>query len=534
MQRNLEQIKAEILNGETKIGIEFGSTRIKIVLIGKDYSPICDGSHSWENEFDNGFWTYSLDKIWGGLQDSYMNMIDNVKEKYGVVINKVKAIGISAMMHGYMVFDKDDKQLTPFRTWRNSTTLQASKELTTLFNFNIPQRWSIAHLYQAVLNGEKHVEKIDYLTTLAGYIHWRLTGSKVVGVGEASGIIPLENGQNKYNKKMMSIFNSIVDIKNMPWTLNDILPKILAAGENAGQLTVEGARLLDISGNLQSGIPFCPPEGDAETGMVATNSVVPKTGNVSAGTSIFAMIVLDKPLKGVHSEIDVVTTPSGKPVAMVHANNCSSDINSWVSIFEEFSNLLKLDNKKTDIYNLLFTLALNGDDDCGNMMAYNFYSGEHILGISEGRPLFVRKADSKFNLSNFMRMNFYSAFCVLKTGLNILLKEENVNIDRITAHGGLFKVKGVAQNFLADAINAPIAVLDTAGEGGAWGMALLAAYMFEKGTMSFEEFLENKVFTGKEYSLINPTEVGVNSFEKYYKSFYECLPIETQAIRSMK
>lgn len=523
-----------IVGGKAVLGVEFGSTRIKSALIDEQYNVIASGSHEWENKFIDGYWTYSLEEIWNGLQDSYSKLCKDAYERYGVKITKLKAIGVSAMMHGYMAFDKNGEQLAPFRTWRNSTTAVASAELTELFNFNIPQRWCIAHLYQAILNNEPHVKNIDHLTTLAGYVHWKLTGRKAVGVGEASGIVPLDDDGKYYSEEAIARFGNLDAVKKMPWKLRDLLPEVLFAGDNAGYLTEEGAKLLDVSGNLQHGVPFCPPEGDAETGMTATNSVKAKTGNISAGTSIFAMITLDKPLKRYHPEIDVVTTPVGKQVAMVHCNNCTSDINAWVDIFAQFAESAGLVISRNELFKILFTEALKGDDDCAEMVSYNFHSGEHIVELAEGRPLFARSPKSKFTLANFIKSHLYSAFCVLKYGLEILYKQENVQIDELVAQGGLFKVENVAQQFLTDALNTPIVVRDTAGEGGAWGMALLAAYMFEKDNLPFEEFLDNKVFLGNNGDCTHPVINGVKGFDRYYQRYLDCLDVEKEAVKRLK
>ncbi|MCH5152637.1 MAG: FGGY-family carbohydrate kinase [Clostridiales bacterium] len=530
----MKQLADYILNGNAVLGVEFGSTRIKAVLIGSDKSVLASGSHEWENKLIDGYWTYSLDAIWRGLQDSYAKLCEDVHERYGVKITKLKAIGISAMMHGYMPFDNKGNLLVPFRTWRNSTTAVASAQLSELFKFNIPQRWSIAHLYQAVLNNEPHIKSIRYLTTLAGYVHWQLTGRKAVGVGEASGIIPLDSDGKTYNTEMVKRFESIASVAKMPWKLSDILPEILPAGENAGYLTAEGAKLLDVSGNLQQGAPFCPPEGDAQTGMTATNSVKPKTGNISAGTSIFAMLTLDKPLRKYYREIDVVTTPVGNQVAMVHCNNCTSDINAWVDVFEQFATSLGLNLSRSQLFNLLFTEALKGDGDCSEMVSYNFYSGEHIVELTEGRPILVRGPKSKLTLANLVKTNLYSAFCVLRYGLDILYKEENVKIDKIVAQGGLFKVKNVAQQFLSDALKTPIVVRDTAGEGGAWGMALLAAYMFEKDNLPFDKYLDDKVFCQQKGDCCNPSSDGMTGFDRYYQRFLDCLEVEREAVRRLR
>ena len=498
-------MKDAIINGRTALGIEFGSTRIKAVLVDDKNNLIGTGGHSWENKYENGVWTYSLDDIWGGLQDCYSQLAQNVKDKYGVAIETVGSIGFSAMMHGYMAFDKEDKLLVPFRTWRNTITEEAADKLTELFGFNIPQRWSIAHLYQAILNGEDHVKDITYFTTLAGYIHWQLTGEKVLGVGEASGMFPI-----------------------------DIIPKVLTAGEKAGILTEEGAKLLDVSGNLKGGIPLCPPEGDAGTGMVATNSVAVRTGNVSAGTSVFAMIVLEKPLKNVHREIDLVTTPVGDAVAMVHCNNCSSDINAWMNLFKEFADCFGCNIDKGDIYEVLYKKSQEGDKDGGGLLAYNYFSGEHVTGFEEGRPVFAREVNSNFTLANFMKVTLYTAFGALKTGLDILLKEEDVKIDSIYGHGGLFTTKGVCQKILAAAMNAPVSVMDTASEGGAWGMAILASYMAnKKDGESLEDYLKANVFAGTTGSVEQPDPADVKGFDDFIKKYSRGLAIERAAVESL-
>ncbi|MEJ2448938.1 MAG: FGGY-family carbohydrate kinase [Anaerolineales bacterium] len=426
-----DEIKELIANGHTSMGIELGSTRIKAVLISDDHFPIASGSHEWQNRFEDSLWTYSLDDIWGGLQGSFQDLQKDLNEKYDTSLETVGSLGFSAMMHGYLAFDQGGKLLVPFRTWRNTTTGQASKELTGLFNFNIPQRWSIAHLYQAILNEEPHVQEINFLTTLAGYVHWKLTGKKVLGIGDASGMFPIDSSSHLYDETMVGLFNQRLAEKSIPWKIQDILPEVLMAGEQAGLLTEEGAKTLDPSLGLKAGIPLAPPEGDAGTGMVATNSVSVRTGNISAGTSVFAMIVLEDPLSEVHPEIDMVTTPAGKPVAMVHSNNCTSDLNAWVEIFQEFLDSLEIDMDQSRIFEVLFQQGLTGDADCGNLLSYNYLSGEHITGLEEGRPLFVRYPDSKFNLANFMRTHLYSALGSLSIGLEILLDQEGVRIDQV-------------------------------------------------------------------------------------------------------
>ena len=428
--------KTTIAEGRAVLGIELGSTRIKAVVIGEDNKPIASGSHDWENQLVNGIWTYSLDAVWAGLQDCYSNMAADVKEKYGVEVESFAAIGFSAMMHGYMAFDKNDELLVPFRTWRNTITGEASKELFDLFNYNIPQRWSISHLYQSILNGEEHVKDVTFFTTLSGYIHWKLTGEKAIGVGDASGMFPIDIETKDFNKEMIRKFNELVAPKGYPWKLEELMPKVLVAGETAGVLTEEGAKLLDVSGKLKAGIPLCPPEGDAGTGMAATNSVAQRTGNVSAGTSVFAMIVLEKDLSKAYPEIDLVTTPSGDLVAMVHCNNCTSDLNAWVNIFKEFADAFGVKADMNELFGTLYNKALEGDKDCGGLLAYNYFSGEHITGFEAGRPLFVRTPDSKFNLANFIRVNLYTSLGALKVGMDILLKGEDVKVDKIMGHGG--------------------------------------------------------------------------------------------------
>ena len=530
----MSDVKSMIEAGKTSLGIEFGSTRIKAVLVGEDNAPIASGSHEWENRLDNGVWTYTLEDIWTGLQDCYRDLAVDVKKQYDVELTTVGALGFSAMMHGYMVFDKAGEQLVPFRTWRNTMTEEASEKLTEAFSYHIPQRWSIAHLYQAILKEEEHVKDIDYLTTLAGYVHWKLTGEKVLGVGEASGMFPIDIETKDYNQTMIKTFDDLIKDKKFGWKLENILPKVLIAGDKAGILSEEGAKLLDPSGNLEAGIPLCPPEGDAGTGMVATNSVTRKTGNVSAGTSVFAMIVLEKELKKVYDEIDLVTTPSGDLVGMVHCNNCTSDLNAWVNLFKEFAQNFGVEDVDMDqLYGTLYNKALEGDKDCGGLLAYNYFSGEHITGFEEGRPLFVRKPDSNFNLANFMRTNLYTCLGAMRVGLNLLFEKENVKVDRLLGHGGLFKTKGVGQQILADAVNAPVSVMATAGEGGAWGIALLASYLVNKEEgETLEAFLDNKVFADQESSTLDPKPEGVAGFNAFMDSYMKGLSIERAAVES--
>ena len=531
----MSDVKNTIANGKAVLGIEFGSTRIKAVLVDENNMPIASGDHDWENRLENGVWTYTLEDIWTGLQDCYQKMTEDVKEKYGVAVEKLAAIGFSAMMHGYLAFDKEGNLLVPFRTWRNTITQEASEALTKVFNFHVPQRWSIAHLYQAILNGEEHVPQVDFFTTLDGYIHWQLTGEKVLGVGSASGMFPIDSTIKDYDKAMIQKFDELVAPKGFPWKLEHLLPKVLLAGDKAGVLTEEGAKKLDPTGTLQAGCPLCPPEGDAGTGMVATNSVKQRTGNVSAGTSVFAMIVLEKALKRVHEEIDMVTTPSGDAVAMVHCNNCTSDLNALVNIFKEFAESFGIDVDMNKLFGTLYNKALEGDKDCGGLLAYNYFSGEHITGFEEGRPMFVRTPDSKFSLANFMRANLYTSLGALKVGLDILLKEEEVAIDRITGHGGLFKTKGVGQKILAAAMDATVSVMKTAGEGGAWGIALLASYMVNKDAgEALEDYLQNKVFGGDEGEKMDPDPEDVKGFDEFIKRYRAGFPIERAAVDALK
>ena len=527
--------KTIIESGKAILGIEFGSTRIKAVLIDTDNNPIAQGSFEWENQLVDGLWTYSIDTIWKGLQDCYADLRKNVKAEYDCEIEQLAAIGISAMMHGYMAFGKDENILVPFRTWRNTNTAKAAAELSELFHFNIPLRWSISHVYQAILNGEEHIDKIDFLTTLAGYIHWQLTGKKVLGVGDASGMLPIDSNTNNYDAEMVAKFDKLIEPKNLGWKILDILPEVLNAGEDAGVLTEEGAKKLDPSGTLKAGTPLCPPEGDAGTGMVATNAVRQRTGNVSAGTSSFSMIVLEKALSQPYEVIDMVTTPDGSPVAMVHCNNCTSDLNAWVGLFKQYQELLGVPVDMNEVFGKLYNHALEGDADCGGLIAYNYISGEPVTGLAEGRPMFVRSANDKFNLANFMRANLYASVAVLKIGNDVLFKDEKVQVDRITGHGGLFKTKGVGQRILAAAINSPISVMETAGEGGAWGIALLAGYLVNnEEKLSLADYLDKKVFAGNTGVEIAPTAEDVAGFDAYIETYKAGLAIEQAAVANKK
>jgi sugar (pentulose or hexulose) kinase len=531
MSMNQSDVEQAISSGKTALGIEFGSTRIKAVLIGEDHKPIASGGYAWENQYENGYWTYSLENVWQGLQACHKELNDELSEKYNIRLKTVGALGFSGMMHGYMPFDENGRLLVPFRTWRNTTTGEAAEALTELFQFNIPQRWSIAHLYQAILNGEPHIKDISYLTTLAGYVHWRLTGQKVLGFGEASGMFPIDSRTNDYDQEMLRLFNERIEAENMPWKLQDILPKVLVAGDEAGSLSKEGADLLDATGQLQADIPLCPPEGDAGTGMVATNSVAERTGNVSAGTSVFAMIVLEKALSQLYPEIDMVTTPSGKPVAMVHSNNCTSDLNAWVGLFGEFAAALGIDADQSRLFELLYQRALVGDADGGGLLIYPYLSGEHITHMEEGRPLFVRTPESKFTLANFMRTHLFASLGALNIGLDILFDKEQVTIDQVLGHGGFFKTEEVGQRIMAAAMNVPVSVMETAGEGGAWGIALLAAYMLLKaGNEPLEVYLADKVFAGEEGSTLAPDPGDVDGFSTFMESYKKGLVIERTAV----
>lgn len=534
MKRWKTMVKEKINFKNSSLGIELGSTRIKAVIIDSDYSLIARGEYEWENHFENGVWTYSLEEVWSGLQEAYKNLNDNVKRSYGVDILTVGSIGFSGMMHGYLPFDVEGNQIAQFRTWRNTSTQKAAEYLTSLFEFNIPLRWSVAHLYQAILNKEDHLKKIDYFTTLSGYVHWMLTGQKVIGIGDASGMFPIDSETCDYDKEMMEKFNDVVEPLEYSWRLENILPEIKIAGSNAGKLTDEGARLLDPSGKLQSGIPLCPPEGDAGTGMVATNTVLEHTGNVSAGTSIFSMIVLEKALSKYYPEIDMVTTPTGKPVAMVHCNNFTSDINDWAEMFAELAMILGVKIKMKDLFPILFNEAMKADSDVGKLVSCNYYSGEPITGFEKGRPLLIRAPDSRLTLSNFMRSHIYSSLATLEIGMEILTKKEKVQIDYILGHGGFFKTEKVGQQLMADALKIPTTVMKTAGEGGPWGMALLAKYSTHKEeNESLGNYLKNKVFLNQKSKTTIPSEAGVSSFEKYMERYRLMLEVEHSAIKAL-
>ena len=525
-----QDMREMIKNGSTALGIELGSTRIKAVLIGPDHSPLASGSHDWENKLENGIWTYSLEAIWTGIQDCYVDLKRNVKDKYDIELETVGSMGVSAMMHGYMAFDEAEELLVPFRTWRNTITAQASEKLVPLFNYPVPHRWSIAHLYQAILNGEAHVERISFITTLAGYVHRCLSGEKVLGIGDASGMFPIDIKEKRFHKNMIAKFDELIENEKFNWTLESILPTVLIAGESAGALTKEGARLLDISGMLKSGIPLCPPEGDAGTGMTATNSISPRTGNVSAGTSIFLMAVLERNLETLHPELDLVTTPAGDLVAMVHCNNCTGDIDAWIKVFAEVMELAGIKMDKSELYKSLYFKALEGEADCGGLLSYNYISGESITELEKGRPLFLRMPDSEMNLANFMRDKLYSALATLKIGFDILRLEENVTLDRVYGHGGFFKTEHVGQQMMAAAIDTPVTLMETAGEGGPWGMAILAAYMKNKTrNESLRDYLSNHVFSGVSEISLDPNPEDVKGFDSYMERYRACLTVEEKA-----
>ena len=527
-QANKNAIRA----GRTALGIELGSTRIKAVLIDGGHTEIASGEHKWENKYEDGMWTYSLEDIWHGVRNCYANLVEDVNGKYSVKLETIGAIGISAMMHGYMAFDEDGGLLVPFRTWRNTITFEAAEYLTELFGFNIPQRWSIAHLYQAIINGEPHIPEIRFLTTLAGYIHWQLTGQQVLGIGDASGMFPINDYTRQYDNRMVNEFNALTADRRFEWKLAGILPKVLPAGAAAGALTERGAKLLDPSGTLEAGIMMCPPEGDAGTGMAATNSVQKRTGNVSAGTSVFAMAVLERPLTRVYPEVDIIATPSGDPVAMVHCNNCTGDIDAWVELLGDAAKELGAEFDMDTLYQRLYNKALEGDADCGGLLNINYISGEHITGFSEGRPLFVRLPGAKLNLSNFIRAHLYSACATLNIGMSILA-DENVKLDSITGHGGFFKVGSVGQQIMSAALGAPVSVMANAGEGGPWGMALLAAYMKNKKGEGLADYL-SRVFADAEFLTVDPADDDKAGFEKFIERYKAGLEVERSATASLK
>ncbi len=517
-------IQEKTAQGKTFLGIELGSTRIKATLIDDTFAPVASGSYEWENRLENGYWTYSADDIHNGIKACYAALKKDVSDKYGITLSTIGSVGISAMMHGYMAFDSEDRLLVPFRTWRNTTTGKAASELTSLLGFNIPQRWSIAHLYQAILDNEPHLTAVSHITTLAGYIHYLLTGKRVLGIGDASGMFPISGGG--FDESMLEKFSEAASSHGFTQDIREILPAVLTAGENAGTLTDSGAKFLDPDGDLKAGIPLCPPEGDAGTGMAATNAVLPKTGNISAGTSIFSMLVLEKPLTNVYPEIDIVTTPDGAPVAMVHCNNCCSELDAWVKLFEGFAKLSGHEMKRSEIYDLLYKNSLSGDADCGGVTVYNYLSGEPVTGVQNGRPMYFRTLDSRMNIANFFRAQIYSSFAALSSGMDILFEKEKASADQFTGHGGLFKTEGVAQQYLADALNTPVSVMKTAGEGGSWGMALLAAYMICGSGKTLAGWLENDVFAGMEKNTAKPDADGTRGFAEFMKRYNAGLSAE--------
>lgn len=527
-------IKEKIEAGQTALGIEFGSTRIKGVLTDYDGNVLAIGSHTWENSLVDGVWTYSLEEVDEGMAHCYETLCQDVKEKYGAEITDLGALGVSAMMHGYVALDAEDRQIARFQTWRNTNTEKAADELTELFGFNIPLRWTVAHLYQRILDGEEHVRDLAFVSTLAGYMHYRLSGQKVIGIGDASGMFPIDSQKLDYNEHMVQQFDELIAPYGYSWKLRDIFSRVLSAGGAAGTLTEKGAALLDRSGKLKAGVPMCPPEGDAGTGMVATNSVAPRTGNVSAGTSTFAMLVMEKELSKLYREIDLVTTPTGFPVAMSHANNGTSDLNAWVNLFGEFYELMGHRIDMGELFEMLYSHSLKGDADCGGLLAYGYYSGENITFINEGRPLFVRTPDSRFNLANFMKVHLYTSLGAVKMGLDILMKDEGVKVERIMGHGGLFKTEGVAQRYLSAAVNAPVTVMSTASEGGAWGIALLAAYLAEgKQSGSLEEYLEQRIFKNLTGATIQATPEEVEGFEVFTVRYRAGLTAEKASIEAV-
>lgn len=527
-----EEICNALVAGNVVLGIELGSTRIKaIALAASTGTVIATGGFDWENRLEDGIWTYHLEEVEQGLQSCYRALVENIQSQYQCKVKKFAAIGISAMMHGYLAFNKDGQLLAPFRTWRNTCTQEAASVLSAEFNFNIPQRWSIAHLYQLMLDKASHLQQLDYLTTLAGYVHWKLTGNRVLGIGDASGMFPVDGRAGNYDAPMMNTFNGFVEKSGFSWSLEEVLPQVLKAGDNGGQLTETGAKWLDPTGMLEAGIPLCPPEGDADTGMVATNAVAVGKGNVSAGTSIFAMIVMQESLKKAYPEIDVITTPEGRPVAMVHCNNCTGDIDGWVGLFHELSQSLGLELSRSRLYDVFYQQALLGEVHCGGVMSYNFLSGEHLVKLDSGRPLLMRLPDSNFTLANFARSLLYSSMATLKIGLNVLIQEEGVELRELVGHGGLFKTPEASQRMMA-AMGFPVSVLETAGEGGAWGIAVLADYMLQKQNYgSLGEFLQKKYFSSMALSTVEPNSDDVAGFATYMESFKSGLAVEAQAGR---
>ncbi|WP_022857038.1 xylulokinase [Alloscardovia omnicolens] len=531
---DIARAQEAIAAGNISLGVEFGSTRIKAVLIDEQYNTLAQGDHVWENHLDNGLWTYGLDEVWAGVQDAYAQLVASVHETYDVELTRIARMGFSAMMHGYLAFNKNGELLVPFRTWRNTNTHEAHEQLSELFQFNIPERWSIAHLYQAILNNEEHVPEVDFFTTLSGYVHWQLTGRKVLGVGDASGMFPIDPHTHNFDEEFLAQFEQLSNVASQPWNIREILPTVLVAGQNAGELTEEGARLLDPSGRLQAGSVLAPPEGDAGTGMVATNSVRVRTGNVSAGTSIFAMVVLEDKLKALHPEVDVVTTPAGDLAGMSHANNFTSDLNAWVGLFREFAAAAGTPVDNATLFSTLFNAAIadNTDDNAGGLLNYCFYSGEFLVNLAEGRPVFARGPQARMSLGNFMRAQLFSAFSPVKVGMDVMTKDEGVRVDSLVGHGGIFTTPVVAQRILAAAFNTPIRVMSTAAEGGAWGMAVLADYTAHAQT-ALDDYLDNTVFAGAQYSTEEPQPADVDGFEDFFERFRTGLAIEQAAVESI-
>ena len=537
MQNDSDQVAAiaeKIRAGKTSLGIEFGSTRIKAVLIDDTYRTIASGDYGWASHLEHGLWSYTVEEIWKGLQTAYAEMAGDVEAAYGEKLTHIGHIGFSAMMHGYLAFDEAGELLVPFRTWQNTNTHEAHEKLSELFQYNIPERWSIAHLYQCVLDNEEHVSKVAFFTTLAGYVHWKLTGRKVLGVGDASGMFPIDPATHTWEAEFIRQFNELPEVAAQPWKLEDLLPEPLVAGTPAGELTEEGAKLLDPTGTLQPGITLAPPEGDAGTGMMATNSVRKRTGNVSAGTSIFATVVLEGKLKALHPEVDLVTTPAGDLAGMSHANNFTSDLNAWVGLFGQFAEALGHPVDAGTLYGTLFRAAIADDVDanCGGLLNYPFRSGEFLAGLPEGRPLFARKPEARMSLGNFMRAQLFGAFSPVKIGMDVMTKDEHVQVDSLVGHGGIFTTPKVAQKILAAAFDTPIKVMATAAEGGAWGMAVLGDYLWHADE-DLADYLDNRVFADAESVTETPDEKDVEGFEDFFARFRAGLPIEHAAIAAI-
>ena len=537
MQNDSDQVAAiaeKIRAGKTSLGIEFGSTRIKAVLIDDTYRTIASGDYGWASHLEHGLWSYTVEEIWKGLQTAYAEMAGDVEAAYGEKLTHIGHIGFSAMMHGYLAFDEAGELLVPFRTWQNTNTHEAHEKLSELFQYNIPERWSIAHLYQCVLDNEEHVSKVAFFTTLAGYVHWKLTGRKVLGVGDASGMFPIDPTTHTWEAEFIRQFNELPEVAAQPWKLEDLLPEPLVAGTPAGELTEEGAKLLDPTGTLQPGITLAPPEGDAGAGMMATNSVRKRTGNVSAGTSIFATVVLEGKLKALHPEVDLVTTPAGDLAGMSHANNFTSDLNAWVGLFGQFAEALGHPVDAGTLYGTLFRAAIADDVDanCGGLLNYPFRSGEFLAGLPEGRPLFARKPEARMSLGNFMRAQLFGAFSPVKIGMDVMTKDEHVQVDSLVGHGGIFTTPKVAQKILAAAFDTPIKVMATAAEGGAWGMAVLGDYLWHADE-DLADYLDNRVFADAESVTETPDEKDVEGFEDFFARFRAGLPIEHAAIAAI-